>query len=111
MAIINLDDPKCAVLSLWAPNNFVSMGNAHGYEKFGNYSTLRYTLVCHYSRRWILVLSPCIWTKRLCVLIINITDYVRCDYMMCYFANTKGFFNWCVIVEMLKWLDVEGSCA
>jgi hypothetical protein len=102
---------KCVALSLWAPNNFVPMGNARGYEEFGNYSTLRYILVCHYSRRWILVLSPCIWVGRLCVLIWNITNYVRCDYKMCYFSNTKGFTFWCVIVERPRWLDVKGSHA
>jgi hypothetical protein len=48
---------KCMALCMWVMNNFVPMCNVHGYEKSSNCLTPWYTLVCHYSRRWILALS------------------------------------------------------
>jgi hypothetical protein len=38
-------------------NNFVWTCNANGYEKFDNCSKLIYIMLCHYSKRWLLVSS------------------------------------------------------
>jgi hypothetical protein len=38
-------------------NNYVLIGNDYGYEKFNNFSTLIYVVLCHYLNRWLLALS------------------------------------------------------
>ncbi len=48
---------ECVVSSMWTTNTFVPMYNANGYGKFDNYLALRYVVLCHYLRRWLLTLN------------------------------------------------------
>jgi hypothetical protein len=61
------------VLGMRVMNIYVSMCNANGYGKFGNCSTLKYFMLCHHLRRWLLTSSPHIQVRRLCIFIENNT--------------------------------------
>jgi hypothetical protein len=54
-------------------NNYVSMCNANGYGKFGNCSTLKYFILCHHLRRWLLTSSSHIQVEILCIFIADNT--------------------------------------
>jgi hypothetical protein len=76
---------------MWTSNHLVSMFCAHGYGEFGNCLTLKYIVLCHYLWRWLLTSNSKVWTKKLCLLTIDNTDYFGRDYMTCYSSCAKGF--------------------
>ncbi len=71
-------------------NSCVSMCNANGYGKFGNCSTLKYFMLCHHLKRWLLTSSPHIQVGRLCIFIANNTGTMLDVIALSYFACVKG---------------------
>ncbi len=81
---------KCVVSRIWVMSNLVLACNANGYGKFDDCLTLKYILICHYSRRWLLAWICTFWAKGLCIFATNNNNYVGCDYGTCPFICAKG---------------------
>jgi hypothetical protein len=96
---------------MWATSRLVLMCYAHGYGKSGNCPTLGYITLCHYTWRWLLTLDSKVWARRLCLLVVDNTNYFGCDYKTCYYTCAKGITLWSVIVGGPRWLNMERPCA
>ncbi len=83
---------------------------SQGYGKAGNFPTLKYIVLCHYTWRWLLSSNSKVSTRRLCLLAKGNIDYFGCDYRMYYFMCVKGFTFCSVVVGRFRWLDMEGPC-
>ncbi len=97
-----------------ALDNFILTCDAYGNGKFGNCSTLRYFLICHYTWRWLLTLSLQVWAKKFCRLIVYFINYLRCLYMTYHFEGPKGFFFGVLLLEGRNgqtWKDHVHNCA
>jgi len=83
---------------------------SQGYGKVGNFPTLKYIVLCHYTWRWLSSSNSKVWTRRLCLLAKDNINYFGCDCRMCYFMCAKGFTFCSVVVGRPRWLDMEGPC-
>ncbi len=71
---------KNVVSSMWIMSSLVPTCNVNGYGEFGNCLTLKYTLISHYSKRWLLTSNLYIQIRGLCLFVANNTNYIECDY-------------------------------
>jgi hypothetical protein len=62
-------------------------------------------------RRWLLNLSSKVQVKRLCLFVIDNTNYFGCDCTMCYFMCVQGFTFKNVVIKGSRWLNTKGPCA
>jgi hypothetical protein len=99
-------------LNMWTSNNFIAMCDADGHgELIGNCLTLGYIMLCHYLWRWLLTSCLEDWLKKLCLFVVDIIDYFGCDYKMCYFTCAQGSTFKNVVIEGMRWSNMEGPCA
>jgi hypothetical protein len=69
---------------------FVQMGDAYGYGEFGNCLVPRYFLVCHDSWKRLSTSSSYVRARGLCLLIVDNSHHIGCDYVLCDFSYLKG---------------------
>jgi len=96
---------------MWLANHLVLTCYVHGYGKFNNCPTPKYIALCHYTWRWLLASDSKVWMRRLCLLIVDNTDYFGCDYKLCYSTCVEGFTLWNVVIGGFRWSDIERPCA
>jgi hypothetical protein len=84
MVVINLDDFKAC---LWACEQQIVLFQCVMPMIWinGNYPTLRYITLCHYSKRWLLVSILHIQIGRLCIFITNNINNIECKCWTYYF--------------------------